>query len=639
MKKYKSFEEYMYDNCYDMIFNKIKGFLISKKQSNFLSTQIVHNVNTFDLEDFHIEGVTFTTPGGDALHFRLSLTVDISVYGKSRRDYESDSKSVWVSVYFESVLKNGLHNVRIINIDEYSKEKFSKEKALDHFLVPYLYSEDADKVAEDFLREYCPITLASPMPLPIDEIVNNMGLRMYYAPLEDTVFGRTYFETSTVTIYTDCNSWTTGQVTIPPGTILVNPNVYFMRNIGSANNTIIHECVHWKRHKMFFELKRLLNQEYRFISCEIVETYGIDKVKSTPMDWIEWQANTLAPKILMPASTTKNFIYDRLQFYRQTMPPDTRDAEIMELAIQDTANYFQVSQISAKLRAIELGLEQAHGAFVYIDGKRIPSFSFASSIIGKNGTFVIDTISALREVITNPSLCTLYQEDKIVFVNNMLCLNAPKYIELNQDGHPEMTLYALDHVDECCFLFHCKKQINPEYDDSYYRTCFLCRDVTADSFIEADYHPDDGKNQLTEEEAAAIQAIATLSKEMEASLDDLPGSFHKTVDHHITRKGLTAEELSARSQISPQTISELRNKTDKKVELKTLMKLFVGLNLNHRYCMDLLHKAGILEFPKTQEGLIFEWLVKEHTDETLPRWQLYLDTAGIKTKLYDRSKV
>lgn len=67
------------------------------------------------------------------------------------------------------------------------------------------------------------------------------------------------------------------------------------------------------------------------------------------------------------------------------------------------------------------------------------------------------------------------------------------------------------------FSSSAKKQVNPEYDDSYYRACFLCREITVDSFIEADYNPDDGKNQLTEEEAVAIQAIATLSKEMEAS--------------------------------------------------------------------------------------------------------------------------
>ena len=105
--------------------------------------------------------------------------------------------------------------------------------------------------------------------------------------------------------------------------------------------------------------------------------------------------------------------------------------------------------------------------------------------------------------------------------------------------------------------------------------------------------------------------------------------YGKTLDYHITRKGLTAEELSARSQISTQIISELRNKTDKKFELKTLMKLFIGLNLNSHYCMDLLHKAGYLEFPKTQEGLIFEWLVKEHTTT---------DTSPIETNNCKLSK-
>lgn len=99
------------------------------------------------------------------------------------------------------------------------------------------------------------------------------------------------------------------------------------------NNTIIHECVHWERHKMFFELMRLLSHECHSISCKIIEIYGKDKTKSTPLDWIEWQANTLAPKILMPVSTTKKFIQDRLYNLRQSMPANTREAEVMAQAI------------------------------------------------------------------------------------------------------------------------------------------------------------------------------------------------------------------------------------------------------------------------------------------------------------------
>ena len=628
MKTYKSFEEYMYDNYYDQIFNKVTNFLFQKKNSSFLSSGNVLDVNYFEMEDFHIEGATFHSTDNNILDFRLTLTVNVSVFGKSRYDYDSESKSVWVSIYFTSLLENGLYNVRITRVDEYSQEQFKKESKLDHFFVPYLYNEDADDVAEKFLKEHYPAAVETPMPLPIDEIVRDLGLKIYYAPLNDTTFGRTYFDKADVTVYTDFQTRATADITISAGTLLINPDVYFMRNVGSVNNTIIHECVHWKKHRMFFELKKLLNQDFSYISCEIVESYGKEKSNSTPLDWIEWQANTLAPKILMPATTTKKFIQDRLYNLRQSMSASARDADVMAQAIQDAADFFRVSRVTAKLRAIELGFEQAYGVYVYIENRMLPHFSFASKVIGKNGGFVIDSISALSLLITHPVLDTLYSEEKIVFVNNMLCLNAPKYIK----EHPEMTPYALDHIDECCFLFRYKKRVNFEYDDSYYRACFLCREVTADSFIEAEYNPDDGKNQLTEEEAAAIEQIMKLSQQYEIDFDELPGSFHKTVDYHITRKGLTAEELSWRSRISTQTISELRNKTDKPVKIETLLKLFIGLNLNKEYCYDLMKKAGI-EFPKTMTGRFYRWLVDEHTDESIEHWQLYLNQAHINLTL------
>lgn len=583
-------------------------------------------------------GVTYKTPGGDVLNFRLSVIADVIVSGKSRYEYESDSKSVWLSINCTSTLKNGLKDFTIVTVEEYSQEKFDKERTLDRFLVPYLYSEEADKTAENFLRDHCTQALQKAMPLPIQEIVRNLGMELYYAPLDNKTFGKTYFETSVVIVYSDSTFSKTTQITVKPGTMLVNPNVFFMYNIGTLNNTIIHECVHWKRHRMFFEMMKLLNQEYRYISCEIVEMYGADRAKSTPLEWIEWQANTLAPKILMPASTTKKFIQDKLYYLRQTMPSGTRDAEVMLQTLKETADYFQVSFFAAKIRAIELGFEQAYGVNVYIEGKRLPDFSFSSNIIGKNGSFVIDSISALRMIITHPVLNTLYTENKIVFVNNMLCINAPKYIRLNYEEHPEMTQYALDHVDECCFLFKCKKRIKLDYDDSFYHSCFLCREVTADSLIEVDYDPRTAKNELTEKEASVITQIVMLAKQHESDFDELPGSFHKTVDYHITRKGLTAEVLSDRSNISPQTISELRNKTDKPVKIETLLKLFIGLNLNREYCYDLMQKAHV-GFPNTMEGFVFKWLVDEHTDESIERWQRYLDQAGVKLTLCDRERL
>ena len=138
---------------------KIKGFFCQKKDTGYFSTNLIPNASSFEFDDYHIANVTFKTPSGDALHFRLSINTKVNVYGKSRNDYESNVKSVWVSVYCESILKNGLHDFRIIRGEDYSKDKFNKARSLNHFLVPYLYSETADEVAEDFLYDHCPQAL------------------------------------------------------------------------------------------------------------------------------------------------------------------------------------------------------------------------------------------------------------------------------------------------------------------------------------------------------------------------------------------------------------------------------------------------------------------------------------------------
>ena len=132
-----------------------KRFLFQKKRSAFLNTNIIQDVIRFELDDYHIMGVTYKTPGGDVLNFRLSVIADVIVSGKSRYEYESDSKSVWLSINCTSTLKNGLKDFTIVTVEEYSQEKFDKERTLDRFLVPYLYSEEADKTAENFLRDHC----------------------------------------------------------------------------------------------------------------------------------------------------------------------------------------------------------------------------------------------------------------------------------------------------------------------------------------------------------------------------------------------------------------------------------------------------------------------------------------------------
>ena len=254
----KTFESYLQDTQYNAIFAALKSYIYKNRQRLNLSTRIVPDPDYPELDDIHVMGVTFKEGEGDCICFRAAVQTDVILRGKGHRDYEEDMVTPWFTVAFSGILHNGLSNVRILGVDDYSRERFDKEDALTKYLVPYVYAKDLDEHATKFLEKYCPRALKTAMPLPLDEILEAMQLKRFEAPLPDNIFGQTFFSPAHVQIIDE----RTGEVVemdIEPGTILINPNVVFMRNIGSNNNTIIHECVHWDKHHKFFELQQLLN--------------------------------------------------------------------------------------------------------------------------------------------------------------------------------------------------------------------------------------------------------------------------------------------------------------------------------------------------------------------------------------------
>ena len=68
------------------------------------------------------------------------------------------------------------------------------------------------------------------------------------------------------------------------------------------------------------------------------------------------------------------------------------------------------------------------------EGRYLPPFAFKKDAIGKNQTFVIDEQNALYVMFMDPVLRQFFFENKIVYANSMICINAPEYIETNEQG-------------------------------------------------------------------------------------------------------------------------------------------------------------------------------------------------------------
>lgn len=616
-----------------MIFNRLKTHVYQNKQRLNLHTSLVPDPSYVALDDIHVMGVTFKETDDDRILFRAAVQTDIVVKGRTRRDYEEDMASAWFAVSFTGILRCGLTMVTITSVEDYTQERFNKEDALTKFLVPYIYAKDLDLHAEKSLKKYCPRALETPMPLPIKEVLEAMCLTVYPAPLPDGIFGRTYFNSATVDIYKDRNSEEIISVEIDEGTILVSPDSFFMRNIGCTNNTIIHECVHWDKHYKFFELQKLINPELTSISCKVVEQYkkGKDEL-SNELEWMEWQASAIAPKILIPARTGRMKLNEILISLTHAFPT-TRRAEIMQLAISEFADFFKVSTMAAKIRAIELGFEQAAGVFNYVDGQYYPPFSFTKGALKKDQTFIIDRNNAIFEATFNEALATEYRAGRFIHAGGMFVINDPKYVSIQEDAAAELTDYALEHIDECCLVFNRETRVSKHYDDSFYRICFLCRDADSKSFVEANFNPREGKNEDVLKRAQEMSTIMAEAKRVSEILADIPSSFCGTLDYHVKRRGYTNEKMEERTGISSRMIQDYRNKRDAKPTLPSVLALCIGLNLQPAFAYDLIAKAGHNIMIPMEENLVYQYLINNHHMENIRMWNQKLQDAGIAQQL------
>ncbi len=223
-------------------------------------------------------------------------------------------------------------------------------------LVPYVAKDQFDDIAEEFLNKYCPEALHNPMEVPINRIASDrMNLNLEFVNITDdlSVFGQIFFTDGSAEIYKrDTDEIVL--VKVKEGTIFIDPDVFLKRNIGCVRNTIAHECVHWFKHRPYHMMQTLYNKKMAVASkCPTEEKSG-NNIKWADEDWMEWQANGIAPKILMPKEMFKIIAEDNNYLKRYLL--NLHDSGIyFELAVNEISKFFNVSKQSVTIRLKELG--------------------------------------------------------------------------------------------------------------------------------------------------------------------------------------------------------------------------------------------------------------------------------------------
>lgn len=301
-------------------------------------------------------------------------------------------------------------------------------------------------------------------------------------------------------------------------------------------------------------------------------------------DWMEWQVHSLAPKLMMPKVMTQQFIKSKYAELKENKPVNSM-IDIIEDLIKATANYFGVTIIAAQKRLAEFGIEEARGAFNYVDGRYVPAHSWQKGFLGVDQTFSIGVSDLSKLVSKHESLRHRLSEGGLIYAESHICLNDSKYITINSSGLPELTEYAKTHMEECCLVFEKKSISHNKTKLSFAKTL----DNSVDDSVTSQFHyPNSDENLKLEEEASMLM---NHGNEIKKVLNELPPDFGGALEYLRDWRDMTNQELAFTSLISERSIYNLLNNS-KEPKMRTVVALSVALSLPHKIAYKFLELSG-----------------------------------------------
>ncbi|WXG02165.1 XRE family transcriptional regulator [Streptococcus agalactiae] len=582
------FDKYIFDTYYEQIVKTVKGFIFNNKDNTDLSTYMVPEPNGFiEFDNFELYKINYEIINNCELNLEIIVIADVIVRQYIKGEMEVDTKTKFVSVYAEVELDAGIKNFRIYNT-EFKSDQYKKSRnlKLSKDWVPYIRKKDFDDIAEKFLRKYYPQALTQPTPVPVETIVSEMGLSIHQEKLtiDNSVFGKMVFKDTDVEVIEDEKLVSKH---FNKGSILVDKDVVFKRNVGSYNNTVIHECVHWELHKVFHEVKMVLDKDHSQVSSWTEENLA-DSSMWTSLDWMEWQANGIAPRILMPKVQTRIKIRELFQTLT-LVNPDISRSELVQEVVDNLATFFEVSRQAAKIRMIDLGFKEANGVYNYLDDRYMHNFAFELEAFDKGSSYTITSNDLCFEYCFNESFRQIIDRNKFIYVDNHLCLKDKKFIYMTKDVLI-MTDYAYEHMDECCLIFKVKSKNFTSISNETYYDYVLNRGVTKESEIKADF-VDILQNPSLMDQLPPLDMMK-LGKKISELLKELPFEFSGTLRSHRKRKNCTQPFLAKLVGITERTLRDYETLEDNLPRLELTLSFCFALKLRPELSDDMIKKAG-----------------------------------------------
>lgn len=483
-----------------------------------------------------------------------------------------------------------------------------------------VYIDDFEAEAEAFLRKYqCEDAIENPRRIPIRNIATRlMSLEVVQSEclsMDGSVQGAIAFTKGVVDVY----DWTSGQLIgyqVDGPAIFVDSDII---NEGRVNNTLAHECFHWYKHRNYFNFKRTHENSAEFgLRCD----RNIGKDNDPSGQWsevarMEWQAKTIAPKILMPRKATIRKI-DELYDARVRAGGSTISLVDIGFVVEQLAQFFGVSKQSAAIRMMELKHPEAE-----------PFAGETTTPEEANRTRQNSKAAQHQQAITVADAFQLYVKSDFLratlatgafcFADGYFVLKDEKYVLYGADHKYILTDYARLHLHECTLDFSTRLIAEP----------YLIHDETAHLMFRADTSFQresayDNNPQNTE--------LFNKAKEFERRFLRSKAT-HKTaceiLQTYMTAAHWNVSTFVEKTQMDAMNYTRVQHNYDK-FTMRPLVTMGYCLGLSEAEMEDVLLAAGLSFNPHDKEHQAYKFLFSAFPSRDINECNEFLENQGVK---------
>lgn len=479
------------------------------------------------------------------------------------------------------------------------------------------FISDFDKEAEAFLTKYeCTEALTKPMPIPIWDIAKKMSLQVIQTEClsnDDSVQGAIAFDKGVIDVY-DWNSQEYVGYEVDGGMVFIDACVV---NTGRINNTLAHECFHWYKHRNYFTYNRthnLGNSGFAF-RCEKGKASDADGTSTfSDEETMEWQARTIAPKILMP----KKAALLLLQQLEKKAEGFVNRAEATELMIIEFAETFNVSKQSAAIRMGELGCTNALEFFQYETDLQISQRRNRYGSAAKRYQQPISFEKAFQLYYSNDFLKTVLNTGAFCYtVDGYFSLREQKYVTESNEKYV-LTEYAKQHLSECTIDFVKKLTID------HTRIQFAASGTMFRAGIpyeEQDSFESTAQNTELYNKAADFEKRFCRTK-----------SLHQTANERLWQymqdEHWNSSIFQSKTKLDAMNYTRVQ-KPDHKFKIEQLVAMGVGLALTAQEMQEVLQLSGSCFCPTDHSQQAYAFLFSAYSGKNIDECNAFLKTVDV----------